>query len=110
EQRTSKLADLGRAHCKTIEAPHDILAMPGARSYAPPEQLYGFSIGDRIRARAAADLYLVGSMAHFLFTGLMLTPQVVERLRAEHRPPVLAKDDGGWRGYFEDVLPYVRNA
>ncbi len=110
QQRTSKLADLGRAHCKTIEAPHDLAPLPGARSYAPPEQLYNFHLQDRMLARASADLYLLGSMAYFLFTGTMLTPSIVSRLRPEHRPPMLADDDGGWRGYFEDVLPYVEAA
>jgi serine/threonine protein kinase len=110
QQQTSKLADLGRAHCKTIEAPHDLHFIPGVRSYAPPEQLYNFQITDRDHARAASDLYLLGSMAYFLFSGVMLTPSIVSRLRPEHRPPMLAHDDGGWRGYFEDVLPFLRAA
>ncbi len=109
-QDTSKLADLGRSHCRTIEAPHDGLSIPGARSYAPPEQLYNYHMEDGLAARASADLYSLGSMVYFLFTGVMLTPSVASRLRPEHRAPALSQDDGGWRGYFEDVLPYLRAA
>jgi eukaryotic-like serine/threonine-protein kinase len=110
EQETSKLADLGRSHCRTIDAPHDILDLPGARSYAPPEQLYAFALPDTQRARAAADLFLMGSMVYFLVMGEMLTPSITDRLRPEHRAPIFARDDAGWRGHFEDVVPYLKLA
>lgn len=110
KQSTSKLADLGRSHCETIEAPHDIFSIPGARSYAPPEQLYNFQMSERLQERASADLYMLGSMMYFLFGGGMLTPAIVAMLKPEHRPPIMSHDDGGWRGYFEDVLPYLQAA
>lgn len=104
----SKLADLGRAHCSTIAAPHDSLLLAGQPYYAPPEHLYGYWVGDQRKSRAASDLYLLGSMVFFFFTGAMLTPTVLTYVRAEHRPPSLSMDNSGWSGTFKDALPYLR--
>ena len=106
----SKLADLGRAFCQSFTAPHDELLIPGALSYAPPEQLYRFEARDRVYARQAADLYLLGSMLFFLFTGTGLSSSTAQYLRLEHRPQRFAGGDTGWRGSFRDVLPYYREA
>ena len=105
----SKLADLGRAHSDRLTAPHDELLMPGARTYAPPEQLYSYEPDNRLKARRAADLYLLGSMIMFGFSGSPMTPLIMAELRVEHRPFSVAQGDG-WHGFFYDVLPYVREA
>lgn len=110
EHEESKLADLGRAHCAALGAPHDHLVIAGARSYAPPEQLYNFMLPDQDQMRASADLYLLGSLIYFMFMGAMLTPAIVDRLRDEHIPGSFSKNDSGWAGTFDDVLPYLRNA
>lgn len=107
---TSKLADLGRSYCKTLPAPHDGFLIAGVMYYAPPEQLYGFSSADHDLARASADLYLFGSVIYYLFSGIMLTPAILDRLREEHKPRRFAKSDSGWTGYFDDVLPYLDDA
>ncbi|MDP1641091.1 MAG: protein kinase [Phenylobacterium sp.] len=103
----SKLADLGRAHCSSIGAPHDHLIAPGARSYAPPEQLYGFSLPDNIHSRSSSDLYLMGSIIYFFFMGTMLTPSIASGLSDAHKPRFLSVNDGGWTGTYDDVLPYL---
>jgi eukaryotic-like serine/threonine-protein kinase len=108
--RTSKVADLGRAHCTSIPSPHDDFLRPGAANYSPPEQLYGYEMEDREKGRAAADLYLLGSMIYFFFMGTMFTPALIQRLRDEHRPMASARGDRGWRGFYADVLPFVRDA
>lgn len=110
DDNVSKLADLGRAHCTTIGAPHDHLLMAGVQYYAPPEHLYNFHLPDHLMARAAADLYLVGSMLHYFFMGTMITPSLLDNMRPEHKPMVLARDDSGWGGDFEGALPYVADA
>jgi serine/threonine protein kinase len=107
--KTSKLADLGRSHCNTIAAPHDDFNIAGQPYYAPPEHLYGYWMNDSRKARAAADLYLLGSMVFFFFTGAMLTPSILSYVRPEHKPPFLSPDNTGWNGTFEDVLPYIRS-
>jgi len=106
---TSKVADLGRSHCQSIAAPHDGNILPGAVRYAPLEQLYSYQLADRIAYRRAADLYLLGSMIYFMFTGAMFTPVLLSHARAEHKPysngnPV------GWRGLYLDVVPYLSEA
>lgn len=107
---TSKLADLGRSHCRTIPSPHEMLALAGQPYYAAPELLYGFLMPDHGHCRGASELYLFGSMIYFFFTGAMLTPSIVGYLRPEHRPPSLSATNDGWAGTFEDVLPYFRSA
>ncbi|PHS22407.1 MAG: hypothetical protein COA85_11540 [Robiginitomaculum sp.] len=106
----AKLADLGRAHCSTIDAPHDGLTIPGAIPYAPPEQLYGDSQGSRLAARRAADLYLLGSMLYFLVVGTSLTSKTISLLKDEHRPWLNSTNPLGWRGFYHDVLVYYRHA
>jgi eukaryotic-like serine/threonine-protein kinase len=106
----SKLADFGRAHCIGLAAPHDELDVPGALSYAPPEQLYGFGLPDRVEGRRAADLYLLGSMLFFLFDGFPLTTATLRHLAPEHRPSLNGIMDGHWTGNFTDILPYYREA
>ncbi len=105
----SKIADLGRAHCSAHEAPHDGLQIPGAKSYAPPEQIYGFSLQNAAAGRRAGDIYLLGSMLHFLFSGTPITPVVLSNLREEHRPITMG-NQSGWTGSFEDALPYILDA
>jgi len=105
----SKLADLGRAHCHGVDSPHDDYRLPGAVTYAPPEQLYGYEDNDRLKARRSADLYLLGSMIMFGFSGVPMTPALVSELRAEHRP-FMQGHPNGWRGMFHDVLPYLMDA
>ena len=105
----SKLADLGRAHSNAHNAPHDELSIPGANSYAPPEQLYGYVHPDRGQARKASDLYLLGSMLHFLFVGTGLTVAIGQHLQSEHLPMRFSSTEG-WKASFGELLPYYRAA
>ncbi|MBG7613743.1 protein kinase [Brevundimonas sp. BAL450] len=107
---TSKLADLGRSHCRTIASPHEMMALAGQPYYASPEFLYHFLMPDQARCRAASELYLFGSMLYYFFTGAMLTPTVISFMRPEHKPQSLSENGGGWEGTYEDVLPYFRAA
>jgi serine/threonine protein kinase len=106
----SKLADLGRAYAAGLPAPHDFLDLPGAPQYAPPEQFYGFDWGDRTSGRAAADLYLLGSLLFFFFVGIMFTPAWLSKLRPEHSPRLASPTDEGWAGKYVDVLPFLSDA
>jgi eukaryotic-like serine/threonine-protein kinase len=106
-RQNSKLGDLGRAHCKQIGSPFDDQKIPGALSYAPLEQLYSYVLDNDDKRRSAADLYLFGSMIFFMFSGSSLTAIVLSRLKEEHKPPHVG---GGWKGFYHDVLPYIREA
>ena len=79
---------------------HPVAADP---TYASPEQLYAHTPADWYTRRFGADLYLLGSLVTFLFTGSGTTPLLADRLRPEHHWDV-------WTGAYSDVLPYVRDA
>lgn len=105
----NKLGDLGRSHAETLISPIASLKAPGDLKYAPPEQLYMYIPADDYSRRASGDLYLLGSMLFFFFTGNMLTPALLSYLMDEHRP--LSQRTGvGWTGNGRDVLPYIEEA
>lgn len=96
----SKIADLGRSSTKDREALHDHLTVAGDRTYCPPEQMYGYASLNWDRRRQATDLYHLGSMLHFMFTGLSTTTALVSKLDPAHGPH-------GWDGPHQDALPYL---
>lgn len=103
EDQTSKVGDLGRAAYEGKIGPWDGLAWPGDPAYAPPELLYGHRPPDWRTRRLGSDLYLMGSMIFFFFTGLSATHLLTSELPPELRP-------GTWRGTFDEGLPYFRDA
>ncbi|WP_426518788.1 protein kinase domain-containing protein [Diaminobutyricibacter sp. McL0618] len=98
-----KVADLGRAFQATIQTGHDAMLIPGDRSYAPPEQLYGFQHSDSMVRRFGADLYQLGSLISYTFTGVTMNGYLAERLSPEHHWDVYG--DG-----YTEALPYLENA
>jgi serine/threonine protein kinase len=99
----SKVADLGRAALKGIVGPADSAKIPGTRAYAPPELQYDYYDPEWNRRRFGTDIYLLGSMAMFFFSGLSATAGLFAQLAPQYHPTV-------WAGNFQEVLPYVRNA
>jgi len=107
-----RISDLGQATRDDAIAPHDCYAVVGDPRYAAPELLYSADgmPGTRLipnENRRGTDLYLLGSMVHFLFFGRMLTPEVLDELDVNHRPPA---EVTGWNGSYVDVTPYWRTA
>lgn len=96
----TKLGDLGHAHDRGIPRPGTNGVLAGDPVHAPLEQLYGFELTDWTTRRLASDLYLLGSLAVFMFTNVSLTTQVGGQLRPEHHWEA-------WPSGYEDVLPYV---
>lgn len=101
-ERTSKIGDIGSAAYKADNPPIDELFLPGDKSYAPPELLYGESAQDW-QSRLASDLYLLGSMVIFFFLGVGMTNAWVSMIHYMHRPI-------NFSGNYDEVLPYVRGA
>jgi serine/threonine protein kinase len=99
----SKVGDLGCASQKGSVAPRDMFRIPGDPSYAPPELLYDYLPPDWNVRRYACDVYLLGSMVAYFFTGLGMTQLWVRFLHPDHRPTV-------WCGTYAEVLPYIRDA
>jgi serine/threonine protein kinase len=103
----SKVGDLGRATDSSQPMPHDEITFADARKYAPPELLYREVAADWGVRRAACDLYLLGSLAMFMFTGVGMTA----RLKMELPATLYPQDLGGpYSGTYRDVLPQVRSA
>jgi len=100
---TSKIADLGRASQMGIIAPHDGEPFAGDPQYTPIEVCYGHVDPEWRRQRLGADLYLFGSLIHFFFAQVAMTPATLALLAPPHWPI-------HWGDSYAAVLPYVRNA
>jgi serine/threonine protein kinase len=96
--RTAKLGDLGHACDQARPRPGgDCTPDP---SCAPPELLYGGN-NTSIEDRFAADMYALGSLAIFLFTGVGLNVQMARHMPEMHHW-------SHWRGSFKDALLHIR--
>jgi serine/threonine protein kinase len=100
---SSKLADLGRASRRGIAAPHEGLDLAGDPAYAPPELLYGQVDSDWRTRRQACDMYLLGSLTIFIFSGATATAAILIFLDDDLHPDA-------WGDSYAAVLPYVRVA
>lgn len=98
-----RIADFGRSSMRGKAAPHDELKVAGDRTYAPPELLYGQVDPDFTKRRLACDLYMLGNLAGFLFSGVNVSTEVLRRLSPAHHHLY-------WSGTYPEVLPYVRTA
>lgn len=103
DRNNFKVADFGRSSMRGQAARHDAYPVAGDRSYAPPELLYGFMHPDFIPRRVGCDLYMLGNLAAFLFSGVNVTAHLFSVLDAQHHPT-------NWGGTYEEVLPYLENA
>lgn len=95
-----RLADFGRASRDGYPALHDHLAVAGDQTYAPPEQLYDMREPDFATRRFGCDLYMLGNLAAFLFTGVNVTAALFDRLEPEFQP-------GNWNDSYAKVLPHL---
>ncbi|MBU6401639.1 MAG: protein kinase [Verrucomicrobia bacterium] len=100
----AKVSDLGCADSRGKTSPRGHLTVAGDFSYAPPELLYNEVSQDWCIRRQGCDLYLLGSLVVFFFTGgCSLTASILSHLHGDHRP-------GRWPHDYRSVLPYVRDA
>ena len=99
----ARLADFGRASRKGFIAPHDELNVAGDTTYSPPEQLYGYKHPEFTVRRFGCDMYMLGNLASFLFSGINITSQMLAQLPSQFHWR-------RWAGEYKDVLPYLMNA
>ena len=97
----SKLADLGRAFDRQSTSPHDELSYAGDPTYAPPELLYEEIHQDWKIRRLACDMYLLGSLIVFFYTGVSITHLLFKRLDKRYH-------HSNWGDYYGAVLPYLQ--
>jgi len=100
---SSKLGDLGRASRRDVAAPHDGLTCAGDPQYAPPELLYRHVPKDWAARRQACDMYLLGSLAMFAFSGASATAAILAYVPDAQRPQ-------NWADSYSAVLPHLRVA
>ncbi|MCB5308828.1 protein kinase domain-containing protein [Yersinia massiliensis] len=102
----AKVGDLGRASLQGYPNRFDDLKITGDQSYAPPEQLYGFIAKEWVDRRQRCDIYQLGSIVSFLFTG-----QTINSLMKEEVPIAIAPPRWGGEGNkYELALPYLEQA
>lgn len=98
-----KVADLGRAHKSGVPTSHSGATVPGDRSFAPPELLYGYQHPDIATRRFGADLYQLGSLICYAFSAVTMNALLAEHLASSHHW------DSFGDGYTQ-ALPYLQGA
>jgi serine/threonine protein kinase len=98
-----RVGDFGRSSRRGYQVWMDNVGVAGDRTYAPPEQLYSNFHPDFVIRRIGCDLYLLGNLAAFLFSGINVTASLLSRLDASFHP-------GKWSGTYDQVLPHLQHA
>ena len=101
----SKITDLGRAAAKGFTPPHEDFIVAGDKTYAPPELLYKEKSTDWNKRRYGCDLFLLGSMVTYLFTGVPINALLYKPSNLEEKFHFRT-----WNGSFREVLPHLRDA
>lgn len=98
-----RVGDFGRSSRRGYQVWMDNVGVAGDRTYAPPEQLYSNFHPDFVIRRIGCDLYLLGNLAAFLFSGINVTASLLSRLDASFHP-------GKWSGTYDQVLPHLQHS
>lgn len=98
----TKIGDLGRSMCRSMDGPYNKEMYTGDWTYAPPELLYGVYEKDWFKRVFATDCYLLGSLVVFYFAGIGMTA-----LLRSYIPNNFSWEN--WRGPYDDVVPYLEN-
>jgi serine/threonine protein kinase len=101
--RGFKVADFGRSSRRGHSIWYDSNHVACDQTYAPPEQLYGHIHTDFVPRRLGCDLYMLGNLAAFLFSGVNMTANLFAKLDQQHHP-------AAWNADYKEVLPYLQNA
>lgn len=101
----AKVGDLGRSSIQGMDAAHDVNNIAGAIGYAPPEQAYGIMPEKWQDRREGCDLYHLGCVITFLFSGVIAN----EYYRLRVSPEILPQS---WKGEgladYETALPNLQ--
>lgn len=103
----AKIGDLGRAATINLTANHDSFEVPGAPTYAPPEQVYGVRPTDWVDRKDACDLYQLGAIASFLFAGVTPTMYYITNVNKNILPKIWG---GNHKCDYETALPILMSA
>ena len=95
---------MGRAVTKAGTGPFDGYAWAGDPRHKPLEALYGWEESEWQDRRTAADAYMLGNLASFLFSGASITERVTSSL-----PPGYRHGVGGYTGSYRELLDILRH-
>ena len=98
-----KISDFGRASRRGQPVWYDEHPIAGDQGYAPPELLYGYTHSEFGPRRVGCDLYMLGNLAAFLFSGVNMTASLLSELAPEQHPQ-------HWNATYSDALPYLQDA
>lgn len=98
-----KIADLGSASDQDVRSLNDNLIFAGDETYAPLELLYRHFEPDWNTRRLACDLYLLGSLIIYFYTGVSCTQSILQRADSRYHY-------SNWNGTYRDVQPYLLHA
>ncbi|WP_316818698.1 protein kinase domain-containing protein [Pedobacter nyackensis] len=102
DKTVSKVGDLGRSLCKTYDGPHSGLNFSGDRGYAPPDYFFGYMLPNWEDRVLSVDLYLLGSMISYYFTGSSMTSLLFRNVNS-------GVDLSTFKN-FDEALPYLIEA
>lgn len=105
--RGLKLADLGRSVSRGRNVHHASQNWPGDIAYAPPEIAYGYLHPEFNVRRFSSDIYLIGSFAVSLLTGMHMTTWIKEEVPDDLRSPIWG---GKYSGTYQQVIAHIENA
>ena len=103
DSSNARISDLGRACHMNHSGPFDHLDFPGQLNYAPPEFQYRWFASDWATRRKSADLFMLGSMLAFVFSGSTMNSLLYSELPVDATP-------SHWSATYEEVQPYLINA
>ena len=103
DRHSVKLGDVGRAVTKSGSGPFDDWIWAGDPRHKPLEVLYGYQEQEWQDRSTAADAYMLGNLASFLFAGASMTERVVNSLPPNLRP-------GAFNGSYRDIIDVIRHA
>lgn len=101
--KTCRVGDFGRSSRRGRQIWVDDLHVAGDMTYAPPELLYSYTHPDFVPRRIGCDLYLLGNLASFMFSGVNITSSIFARLDKQFHPK-------NWGGTYEQVLHHINQA
>lgn len=101
--RSFRITDFGRSSKKDRQVYHDDFEIAGDRTYAPPELLYGYTHNEFNVRRFGTDLYMLGNLVAFMFSGINVSADMFSRIDDDFH---FAK----WDGTYAEVLPYIQRA
>ena len=101
--RKTMITDLGSSSQRGEPVVHNEKNVVGDKSYAPPELLYGHLDSNFNVRRMGADIYNLGSISAYLFTGIDMNSELYKNLDQDFHPKK-------WKGSYDEILPYLMDA